>query len=691
MKRGAEPSLQDPARYLKGVGPKKAEILQGLGISTAGDLLSHFPFRLDDFSRFVSIDMVRPGEDVTVAGRVITSSFAGSQRGQALRVRISDGRGVLSLVWYNMPYMQRNFPPGADVFASGRAEWRRGGLEMAHPVWQVRSPVAGETRGPVIPVYHSAASMTSTAISKIVRDALPVYAPLVPAGVPTALLQKRGYVDLGQALRDIHDPPSAEAWHEARRALAFREMLHLQIALLSMREEARRIAGPGPFPDFSLAERFRNSLPFTLTSAQDRVINDIRCDLTQGHAMNRLLQGDVGSGKTVVAVYALLAAVANGFQGALLAPTEILAEQHYDTFRKLCPDLVRVGHLSGSTKPADKRRVQSALMAQEIDVLVGTHAMLEKDIEWKNLGVVVTDEQHRFGVRQRLALSGSSRFSPHVLVMSATPIPRSLALTLYGDLDVSIIDAMPPGRIPVRTVVVDGRGRREAYKKVREEVLLGRQAYVVCPLIREGVSGRKAAEAVAAELSETHLRGLSVGLIHGDLPRRDVLLAMTAFLRKDIQVLVSTTVIEVGIDVPNASVMVVEDADSFGLATLHQLRGRIGRGKDQSFCYLVTAAGTESGQERLRVMETLSDGFAVAEADLEQRGPGQFFGMAQHGLPEVNVSDLQLTLQVVSSAREAAREVLASVKEGATDPELTQLLADVKARFGDLFETSRSR
>lgn len=691
MKRGAAPSLQDPVRYLKGVGPKKAEILLGLNISTASDLLNHYPFRLDDFSRFVSIDMIRPGEDVTVTGRVITSAFVGSQRGQALRVRISDGRGALSLVWYNMPYMHRNLPVGADVFASGRAEWRRGGLEMAHPVWQVRSPEAGESRGPVIPVYHSTAGMNSAAISKIIKEALPTYAPLQRPGVPKPILSRRGYVDLGQALRDIHEPPTAEAWHAARRALAFREMLYLQVALLSMREEARKTAGPGAFKDFSLAETFRGSLPFALTSSQQKAIGDLRADLSQDHAMNRLLQGDVGSGKTVVAVYGLLAAVGNGFQGALLAPTEILAEQHYDTLRRLCPDTVRFGHLSGSTKAAGKRELLSALSAGEIDVLVGTHAMLEKDVEWKSLGVVVTDEQHRFGVRQRLALSGNALFSPHVLVMSATPIPRSLALTLYGDLDVSILDTMPPGRIPVKTVVVDGRGRRDAYAKVREEVLRGRQAYVVCPLIREGVSGRKAAEAVAAELSESHFRGLSVGLIHGDLPRKDVLAAMAAFLKKDIQVLVSTTVIEVGIDVPNATVMVVEDAGSFGLATLHQLRGRIGRGKDQSYCYLVAPAGGSSGQERLKVMETLSDGFAVAEADLEQRGPGQFFGMAQHGLPEVKVADLQLTLQVVSTAREEARAVLEWLKSGTPDPEMAALVADVKTRFGDLFETSRSR
>lgn len=691
MRRGNVPSLSDEVRYLKGVGPKKAEILATLGIRTVADLLSHYPFRLLDFSRFVPMAIVRPGDEVTVAGRVVSSAFVGSQRGQALRVRLSDGSGSVSLVWYNMPYMHRNFPPGIEVFASGRAEWRRGGLEIAHPVWQPKAPGQHEAKGPVIPVYHATLGMNSAAIARMVKSALDTYAPLLPEDVPAGIMARNGFVSLRQAFRDIHDPDSADSWYAARRALAFREMLHLQIALLHMREEAKKIEGPGAFSDFGLAERFVSALPFSLTSAQERAIGDIRKDLSSGQCMNRLLQGDVGSGKTVVAVYALLAGVANGFQGALLAPTEILAEQHRGTLERLCQGLVTIAHLSGSTKPADRQKVLSELASGQVDILVGTHAMFGEGVLWHRLGVVVTDEQHRFGVRQRLALSETSAVSPHVLVMSATPIPRSLALTLYGDLDVTVIDALPPGRMPVKAVVVDARGRREAYAKVREEVSAGRQAYVVCPLIKEGVSGRKAAEAVAEELANGYLKGLSIGLIHGDLPRKDVLAAMSAFLRKEIDVLVSTTVIEVGVDVPNATVMVVEDADTFGLATLHQLRGRIGRGKDRSYCYLIASAGTERGQERLAVMESMSDGFAVAEADLEQRGPGQFFGVSQHGLPEINVRDLQLTVQVVASAREQAKAVLAEMSKPDPDPAIASLVDVVKSRFGDLFVTSRSR
>lgn len=689
MRTAGSLSLSDPVRYLPGVGPKKALLFEGLGVRTAGDLLNYFPFRVDDFSRLVPLDLVRPGDEVTVQGTVVSMAFAGSQRGRAFRVTLSDGRGVVHLVWYNMPYMQRNFRPGGPVLASGKAEWRRSGLEMAHPTWRI--PEGRVLRGPVVPIYHSTQGLTSQTIQKIAKGAVQTYGHLVHPSAPAEILQRQGCVDEGQAYRDIHDPQSAEAWQAARRTFAFREMLYLQVALLAMRKEADETPGPGRFGSFSLPDGFVSGLPFRPTSAQTKAIADVRADLSAGKAMNRLLQGDVGSGKTVVAMYALLAGVANGFQGAFLAPTEILAEQHLRTFGRLCGALPGVAFLSGATGAAERRTVLEGLASGDIRILIGTHAMLGAGVRWNRLGVVITDEQHRFGVKQRLALPGSGSVAPHVLVMSATPIPRSLALTLYGDLDISVIDTMPPGRTPPKTVVVDARGRQSAYRKVRDEVATGRQAYVVCPLIREGETGRKAAEMVRDELESGALHGLRLGLIHGELPRKEVDATMQAFLRNEVQVLVSTTVIEVGIDAPNASVMVVEDADSFGLATLHQLRGRVGRGKDASFCYLVASAGTESGRERLKVMETISDGFSVAEADLSQRGPGQFFGTEQSGLPEIKVADLQLSLEVVSAAREEAKRVLAQVEARDAGPSLLRLFADVKARFGDLFSYGRSR
>lgn len=693
MKREAGPGLLDSARYVKGVGPRKALLLQQLGIQTVWDLLNHFPFRIEDFSKVMPMDEVRPGDEVTVCGRVLRSSFIGSQRGRALRVSISDGRGLVHLVWYNMPYMAKAVQPGKTVLASSRVEWRRGGLEMAHPVWEIapESASRGTVQGPIIPVYHTTAGITSSSIHKIVKEALGTHGAFVKASVPPSLLSRRGLPDETQALRDIHDPPTGEAWQRARRTMAFREMLYLQVALLAMREEASRSPGPGAFSDFRLPDAFVEALPFRLTRAQEKAIADIRGDTSSGKAMNRLLQGDVGSGKTVVAMYALMAGVGSGFQGAFLAPTEILAEQHKNTFSKLCRDMVRVGFVTGATSSVERKKTFESLAAGEIDILVGTHAILEPGIRWKRLGVVVTDEQHRFGVRQRLTLSGSAQVVPHVLVMSATPIPRSLALTLYGDLDISVIDGMPPGRIPPKTLVLDRRYRQAAYRKVREEVLAGRQAYVVCPLIREGETGRRAAEVVRKELQEGYLRGLEVGLIHGEVPKKDAENAMTAFLRKKTQVLVSTTVIEVGIDVEDATVMVIEDADLFGLATLHQLRGRVGRGSEQSYCFLLSSGSTSTGKERLRAMEILSDGFSVAEADLEQRGPGQFFGTEQHGLPEIKVEDLNLSLAVVSEAREEAKAVLAGLKERHPDPGLVDLMNSVRARFGDLFSHGRSR
>ena len=681
--------MSDPVRYLRGVGPRKAALFERLGVRTAGDLLEYFPFRVDDFSRLVPMDEVRPGDEVTVRGRVLRTNFVGSQRGPAFRVDLSDGRGLIHLIWYNMPYMYQNFPIGATVLASGKVERRRNGLEIPHPVWR-KATESESARGPIIPVYHSTAGLTSQAISKVVKEALPDYGPEVPALIPPSLLARHGCLSEGLALRYIHDPPSAEDWRTARKTLAFREMLCMQIALLAMKKETEQNPGPERFAEFGLAERFLTDLPFALTPAQRRAIEDIRGDLSSGKAMNRLLQGDVGSGKTVVAMYALLAGVANGFQGAFLAPTAILAEQHRATFIKFAQNLVRLGFLTGSVSNSERKKVLGALAAGELDVVVGTHALLEPEVRWRRLGVVVTDEQHRFGVRQRLRLAERGTVSPHVLVMSATPIPRSLALTLYGDLDISVIDEMPPGRKPPKTVVLDSRQREAAYAKVREEAAKGRQAYVVCPLIREGDAGRKSAEKVREELLRGPLRGLQVGLIHGDLPRREADEVMARFVAGKIQVLVSTTVIEVGIDVERATVMVVEDADYFGLATLHQLRGRVGRGDQQAYCFLLSS-GTGGGRERLRIMETTSNGFRVAEADLEERGPGQFFGTEQHGLPDVKLGTLEFSLEMAGEARDEARRILESACSGSPDPEAVRLLSTVRERFGNLFSHARSR
>lgn len=702
-------SLDDPVRFVKGVGPKKAALLANLGILTVRDLLDHFPFRLDDFSSVTAMRDVQPGDEVTVQGLVTSMRFVGSQRGRALRVSVSDGTGTVHLVWYNMTYMYQHFPTGRMVVASGRAEWRRGGIEIAHPIWFASSKAV--EKGPVIPVYHASMSFTSQALHKIIGQALSQCLDQIRGDIPPGILRRYGYLQEREAYLAIHQPQNAESWQKARRTLAFREILYLQIGLMVMRKEAKEVRGPKPFSDLSLADGFVQDLPFVLTGAQKRAIADIKKDLTGGSVMNRLLQGDVGSGKTVVAVYALLAAIGNGYQGALLAPTEVLARQHKRTLESMCGGKCSIGFLSGSVSAKEKKETLKRLESGEIQLLIGTHAMLERGVKWNNLGLVVTDEQHRFGVRQRLRLShgnsgdagnsatagdsatsgnsvtsGNLDYAPHILVMSATPIPRSLALTLFGDLDITVIDALPEGRKPVRTLVVSDRQRQTAYAKVLKEISEGRQAYVVCPVIGEGKTDRKAALDVYEELSRGYLKGVKVGLIHGSMPKAEIDTVMRKFVENEIQVLVSTTVIEVGVDVPNATCMVIEDAESFGLASLHQLRGRVGRGSAESFCFLISKT-TGDARSRLKFLEQCNDGFQVAELDLQNRGPGQFFGLRQHGAGETRLSDLSLSVEDIQRAREEARRIV----DSPADETERRLLSKVKSRFGNLAQAGLSR
>ncbi len=683
-------SFEDSVRYVKGVGPKKAALLASLGIVTVGDLINHFPFRIDDFSKVTSMDAVRPGDEITVQGKVMSVSFVGSQRGRALRVGITDGTSAMYLVWYNMPYIHLNFKRGKTVLASGKVEWRRNGLEMAHPLWRHQTEPAAW--GPVVPVYHGTQGMPSSAIERIIGEILRTGLGYVETWVPPGILRRLGYPDERQAYLQIHKPATAAQWLLAQRAHAFREVFLIQTALFSMRKEQDRAPGPAKFGKFGAAQKFLDGLPFALTGAQAKAVEDLRRDLSRGKVMNRLLQGDVGSGKTVVALYALLAAAENGYQGALLAPTEVLAEQHRDTFERLCGDMAAHGLLVGNLGAKKRQEILEGLSAGNINVLIGTHAMLEPGVRWHNLGLLVTDEQHRFGVKQRLSLPEKSPgFSPHVLVMSATPIPRSLALTLYGDLDITIIDAMPPGRIPSETRVLSGRNRFKAYRKVMEEVEAGRQAYVVCPTIKEGKTGRKAAELVKQELAAGYLKGARLGLLHGAMPKNESGPVMRSFVAGDIDVLVSTTVIEIGVDVQNATCMVVEDAGSFGLASLHQLRGRVGRGTAQSFCFLISSQEGPEARRRLAIMEKVSDGFQIAEMDLEQRGPGQFFGTKQSGDGWAKLSDLSLSVKVLLEARDAAKGLVDRVWDGKGTPAENALVGKIRQKFGDLHKYGMSR
>lgn len=676
-----EISLRDSVRYLKGVGPKKAQLFYGLGIETVEDLLNFFPFRIDDFSKVTSIAGVRPGEKVTVQGEIITLGFVGSQKGRAFRVGIRQNNDVLYLVWYNMPYIQKQFAKGQIVLASGTPEWRRNGLEMAHPVWRFEEQSV--RKGPVTPIYHSTKGLNSNSIQTIIEGALGPYLGLISEGIPEDVLTRLGYLEETRAYYQIHQPDSSKAWYEAQRTHAFREILLFQTALLSMRYEASKSPGPKKFTSFSLADTFLGNLPFELTSAQQKAVTALKADLSTAGIMNRLIQGDVGSGKTVVALYALIAAAENGYQSALLAPTEVLAEQHRRTFQRFAGRLVDHGFLTGGVSQKERKDILEALSQGRIQVLIGTHAILGPSVGWQDIGLVVTDEQHRFGVKQRLALTESRQaFAPHVLVMSATPIPRSLALTLYGDMDITVLDVMPKGRTPVNTFVLTTNRQHIAYEKILDQVAKGHQAYVVCPVIEESNTQRTSVLATKKLLETKYLPGLKIGLLHGAMNKSLTEKTMRQFVDGDIDVLVSTTVIEVGVDVENATCMVILDAGFFGLASLHQLRGRVGRGQAQSYCYLVSRETSEAARRRLSVMEQTSDGFQVAALDLEQRGPGQFFGSRQSGESETRLSNLSLSLEMIGQARDVAKGVVERIASGASTPSDRRLLAMVKRQFG---------
>lgn len=685
---GMQLSLDQDVRYLKGVGPKRAKELNSLGVETVQDLLDYFPFRIEDFSQIKRIRDLNPGDEVTISGKIVSLSTMPGRRGPVLRAGVSDGSGICYLVWYNTPYMAKTIRRGMQIIASGKVEWRRQSWEMPHPLLQQSGENNG--KGPILAVYHSKAGLSSSVISRIICDNLDPYLNLVEELLPPDIISRHGLMGQREAYENIHRPSSSAKWETARRTFAFREVFLQQMALLMMKKENEAI-GPVPaFTRFSLPQVFVESLPFELTRAQAKTIEDIRQDLSSPRLMNRLIQGDVGSGKTVVAIWALLAAVNNGYQGALLAPTEILARQHYETLQELSGEYAKVGFLSGSLAASEKGEVLDRVAAGSIDILIGTHAMLEPYVKWSNLGLIVTDEQHRFGVKQRLNLSYGMQM-PHVLVMSATPIPRSLALTIYGDLDISVIDELPHGSSKVQTKVLDYSDRKDAYAVLREEVQKGHQAYVVCPQISEGKSGRKSAEYVFEELSQGYLRGIEIGLAHGGMPKDLLAQQMQDFAQGLTKVLVATTVIEVGIDVPNATCMVIEGAESFGLATLHQLRGRIGRGGQQAFCFVIPSSEGTSSMARLKTFETVFDGFELAEIDLLQRGPGQFFGVRQHGMGNVNVQDLGITVDVIVKAREEARRVIEIIEEGKPSFEYGALVNEVRRRFGDLAQHARSR
>ncbi len=651
--------LHTEIRYLKGIGEKKAQAFHKLGVFTLYDLLSFFPRRYEDRSVYKPIALAENGENVCVRALVAdTPRLARIRRGLDLvKFRAVDESGMVEITYFNQSYRKDNILKGESYVFFGKMEVSGARRSMANPVCE-REGVQGGVTGRIVPVYRMTAGLNQNNVLQAMRQALAECSGQLPELLPEDTRRREQLCPSRYAFENIHFPGDFTALEIARRRLIFEELFVLACALGKMREE--RVRESGIRLQSVDLEEFYCSLPFRPTQAQRRAVAEALSDMGSGLVMNRLVQGDVGSGKTLVAAALIWAAWKNSLCSAFMAPTEILVQQHMATLTDfLSPFGIRVGKLTGSSTVKEKRETKAALQSGGLDLVIGTHALFSADVIYENLGLVITDEQHRFGVNQRSALIGKGQ-RPHVLVMSATPIPRTLALILYGDLDVSILDEMPPGRQKVDTFAVDESYRQRLNGFIRKLSLEGRQIFVVCPMVEENEEqplDLKNAEEHARELQETFPE-LKVACIHGRLKAKEKEAVMAAFVAGETDILVSTTVIEVGVDVPNAALMVVENAERFGLSQLHQLRGRVGRGKHKSWCILVSDAQGEDVRSRLDILCKSSDGFKVAEEDLRLRGPGDFFGSRQSGLPEMHVADLGADAQILQRAQQTALQLL---------------------------------
>jgi ATP-dependent DNA helicase RecG len=677
--------LERPAQYLKGVGPRRAEQLDRLGIRSARDLVLHVPRRYEDASTVASIASLEVGMDATVIGEVVSKGVLPTRKGlRIFQAVIRDESGLIECSWPGQPFLDRSIRKGDRLLVSGPVRFFHG-RQLQPREHVVLGSGDGPGEGRVLPIYPATEGLSQRILRNILDANLDRLLPLFADQEPFDRdhLARVGVPPLRQALETLHRPASIAEAETARRRLAYGELFFLQ--LLHARAHHRATAGREGITfrrTNTLLRPFHEALPFSLTGAQKRAVRDILADMTSPKRMNRLLQGDVGSGKTVVAILGMLLAVESGYQAALMAPTELLAEQHLGTLRAMVAPLdVEVAVLLGKQSGAERETAREAVRSGRARLVVGTHALIQEGVEFHRLGLVVVDEQHRFGVRQRMELAERGG-DPDVLVMSATPIPRSLALTLYGDLDISVLEEKPPGRKPIRTGLRRDRDRSKVWEFVREEVGAGRQAYVVYPLVEESEKvDLRAATAEHRTLADEVLPDLRVGLVHGQMPAQAKEEVMAAFVAGDLDVLVSTTVIEVGIDVPNATVMVVEHAERFGLSQLHQLRGRIGRGADQSYCVLLASGGLEA-MERLRILAESDDGFEIARADLRLRGMGDLFGAKQHGVPDFRFFDPERDEALLLTARREARRVI-QVDPALEAAEHRAFRDELIARYGD--------
>ena len=649
--------LYKPIEQLPGVGEKRAQKYHKMGIDTPYDLLYHFPRTYIDFTKPVMIADAEPGEPVPVLCTVrqkLQPSFV--RKGFSIyRVVVTDGFSDLTIIFYNTPYTYQAMKTGEEYYVYGKITGGFTRREMASPIVQ-----KAENAMLLQPVYPQTAGLTSVMIRTNVQRALQYLDESPTETMPDSLIRIYGLMPLTKALHTVHRPETQESLALARHRLAFEELLLFQLGTQMLRNRAFSQPAPSMSSDTDLSSFF-DSLPFPLTDAQRKAIDSICGDLCSSRPMNRLLQGDVGSGKTVVAAAAAAFAAKNGFQTVLMAPTEILAQQHLQTMTGFLEPLgISTVLLTGSTKAKEKKLIKAQIADGTAQVIIGTHAVIQKDTEFNSLGLVITDEQHRFGVAQRAALAEKGGF-PHKLVMSATPIPRTLALIIYGDLDITVLDEMPKGRLPVETYAVTGGYRERAYGFIRERLNAGEQAYLVCAMIEESnqMENVQAAESYAETLKNGPFSDYRIGLLHGKLKPQEKEKVMASMKAHEIDVLVCTTVVEVGVDVPNATVILIENADRFGLAQLHQLRGRVGRGQAQSYCILVTDSRKEDARERLKIMSRTVNGFEIAEEDLRLRGPGDFFGSAQHGMQPMMQAAMGSNMPLVSQTQEAAKKILA--------------------------------
>lgn len=640
-------------RCLKGVGEKTARLYNKLGIFTVDDLIRHYPRKYLDYGNTVSVKDAPPDTPVFIKATMITPVKESMiRKGLTLyKCNFSDGETVIRVTIFNNKYLAKALRTFDDYILYGKVEKTFTSVSMSSP------QIERADKAEVHPVYPTTEKLSVKAISNSVRNALALVGK-IPETLSDDILKKYDLVSLDFATRQIHFPTDEKNIEPARHRLIFDELLTLQLGLLKLKEKDVKGNSCKIKKDFT--NEFYSLLPFTPTGAQQRAVADCIEDMQSDRMMNRLIQGDVGSGKTAVAGAVIYTVIKNGAQAALMAPTEILATQHFESFKKLFASTdVRVALLTGSVKAGEKKEIKRALCNGEIDLIVGTHALIQNDVEFENLGLVCTDEQHRFGVQQRanLAMKGDN---PHLMVMSATPIPRTLGLIIYGDLDISLLDELPPGRQEIRTDVVTSAYHKRIYKFIRDAVDRGEQAYIVCSLVDEGESDLISAKEYADNLAKNEFVGYSVGLLHGKMKPAEKDRVMQSFAEGETQILVSTTVVEVGVDVPNATVMLIENADRFGLSQLHQLRGRVGRGKNKSYCILVSDNKSDSSRERLQVMKHTSNGFDIADYDLKSRGPGDFFGKRQHGLPDLKIADMLEDTETLRQCRECALKMLES-------------------------------